>query len=195
MLTVRPACASDLVYVDSLQRKNAEELSFYPRIVFEREIEKSRVLLAEINGDPVGYIYHGAFGVVCRIHQACIQYDARGYLYGAALVRHLTTLCEAARVSTISLRCGSDIAANGFWKTMGFSCVAVTPGGGRRMRDINNWQRNLDAQLFVVAIEPSNRTQDSSLWRKRAPGQKKSQFVRGKRLIQYRASLMLRGDE
>ena len=29
-----------LIYVDSLQKKNAENLSFYPKQVFEREAEK-----------------------------------------------------------------------------------------------------------------------------------------------------------
>ncbi len=33
---------SMLAYVDALQRKNAEALSFYPLCVFEREMEKGR---------------------------------------------------------------------------------------------------------------------------------------------------------
>ena len=40
-----PALMSDLTYIDSLQKKNAEELAFYPSQVFEREVENFRVLL------------------------------------------------------------------------------------------------------------------------------------------------------
>ena len=122
----RNAVANDLTYIDHLQRKNAEELAFFPKQVFEREVEKNRLILAELNNEPCGYIYHGAFGIVCRIHQACIQYDLRGQLYGAALVRDLIARCEVNQTSTIKLRCGSDIEANNFWRAMGFVCLLYT---------------------------------------------------------------------
>jgi hypothetical protein len=194
-MKVTPATIQDLIYIDSLQRKNAEELAFYPRQVFEREIENSRILLAWINGDPVGYLYRGALGSVCRVHQACIQYDARGYLYGAALVRHLEALCTAANVLTISLRCGSDIAANGFWKAMGFDCVSVTPGGVRRMRDINCWTKAIQPELFSVAVEPSTRKQDASIWRRRGNKAAQSQFIRGADMRAYRNAILADAKE
>ena len=102
-LTVQPAGLSDLSYIDSLQRKNAEELAFYPTQVFEREIENFRIILAKVNAEPAGYIYHGALGHSCKIHQACIQYDLRGQLYGAALVSNIIELANAANVLSITL--------------------------------------------------------------------------------------------
>ena len=69
---VIPARESDLKYVDHLQKKNAEELSFYPAQVFERELPNNRVHVAWLNNEPCGYIYHGAFGAKLKIHQACI---------------------------------------------------------------------------------------------------------------------------
>jgi GNAT superfamily N-acetyltransferase len=189
MIDVQPAVRSDLSYIDSLQRKNAEELSFYPKTVFEREIDNHRVLLARINGEPAGYLYHGALGEICRIHQACIQYDARGNLYGAALVNWLSAMCKAAGVHSISLRCGSDIEANKFWRAMGFDCIGVTKGGARRMRDINNWQRWLQPQLFAASVAPSEKKQDASMWRARDKTTKASQFIRGKVMQRYRTSI------
>lgn len=53
-----------LTYVDGLQRKNATALSFYPRVTFEREQEAGRILLGILNGEPCGYLWHGAFGGV-----------------------------------------------------------------------------------------------------------------------------------
>ena len=41
-----------ILYIDSLQKKNAESLSFYPRSVFEREKEKGRLFLGLLNGQP-----------------------------------------------------------------------------------------------------------------------------------------------
>lgn len=188
MITVRPATIGDLSYIDHLQRKNANELSFYPKAVFEREIPIGRVVLAEFNAEPCGYLYHGAFGMALKIHQACIQYDLRGLLYGAQLVQHIVSLAKAADCHSITLRCGSDIAANGFWKAMGFTCEAVTPGGVRRLRDINNWKMVLQPQLFAFGVEPSDKKQDASLWRRHKDGTK-SQFLRGKALIEYRKKL------
>lgn len=187
-ISVTPASTSDLTYIDSLQRKNAEELSFYPSAVFEREIANQRIVLARINNDPVGYLYHGALGGRVKIHQACIQYDARGFLYGSELVRWLVNMCNAANSMAITLRCGSDISANGFWRAMGFYCQSVTPGGARRMRDINEWRIDLQPQLFMQTCEPSQKAQDASIWRKREVSLG-SQFLRGKALKEYRKKL------
>ena len=80
-IQVEPAVERDLVYIDHLQRKNAEDLAFYPKQVFEREILNHRILLARVNGEPAGYIYHGSLGHQVNIHQACIEYDLQGQLY------------------------------------------------------------------------------------------------------------------
>lgn len=189
--TIRLATADDMAYVDYLQRKNAEDLAFYPLSALEREVENHRLILAEVNSEPAGYLYHGSLASpTLKIHQACIQYDLRGYLYGAALVRWLTELGIASGSTEIALRCGSDIAANGFWQAMGFECVAVTQGGARRMRDINAWRLPLTEQLFTTAaVEPSSREKSAAAWAKaRRDGiGLGSQFKRGKELADYRA--------
>lgn len=187
-ITVMPAVESDLVFIDYLQKKNAEELAFFPKQVFEREVQNFRILLARVNGEPAGYIYHGSIGPIVKIHQACIEYDLRGQLYGAALIRQLIDLVDAANGSSITLRCGSDIAANGFWQAMGFYCQGVTAGGIRRMRDINSWRFDLQPQLFVSTAEASTRKKDASLWRKNRD-KKISSFARGKQLLQHRSMI------
>lgn len=195
-ITVQPAGLSDLVFIDYLQKKNAEELAFFPKQVFEREVENFRILLARVNGEPAGYIYHGSIGPIVKIHQACIEYDLRGQLYGAALIRQLIDLVDAADGSSITLRCGSDILANGFWQAMGFYCQGVTAGGVRRMRDINNWRYDLQPQLFVSTADPSTKKKDASLWRKNRD-KKISSFARGKQLLQHRAMIegIKKGDD
>ena len=190
MISVAAATLADLKYIDHLQRKNAEELSFYPASAFECEVEKQRIVVAKIDSEPVGYLYHGALGHNVKIHQACIQYDARGYLYGSEMVRWIIAMAEAANASSISLRCGSDISSNGFWKMMGFYCQTVTQGGGRRMRDINGWRYDIQPPLFVTETIASEKRQDASAWRKRTVSLG-SQFIRGKALVNYRKALEL----
>jgi len=193
-ITLSAASMSDLSYIDYLQRKNAEELSFYPMSVFEREIGNARIILARLNDEPAGYLYHGSLSSsVLKIHQACIEYDLRGYLYGSALVNWLIDLARVSNCDEISLRCGSDIAANGFWQAMGFHCISVTPGGARRMRDINQWRYSLKESLFSIEVEASSRAQSSSAWtRARKEGLSlKSQFMRGRDLRTYREEILL----
>lgn len=191
-ISIRQAKHDDMTYIDHLQRKNAEELSFYPLSVLEREVLNGRIVLAEVNDEPAGYLYHGSHSSsLLRIHQACIQYDLRGYLYGGALVKWICDLGYASGALEVSLRCGSDIAANGFWRAMGFECIAVKQGGARRMRDINAWRYTLNQSLFSVIAEPSERKQSSKAWSKarKAGLSVDSQFLRGKSLIEYRRSV------
>ena len=197
-LEIRYATASDIKFVDHLQKKNAEELSFYPVGVFEREIESQRILIALVNAEPAGYLYHGAIKLdyPLKIYQACIQYDLRGNWYGAGLCKFLEDLAVIGGSRLISLRCGSDIAANTFWQNMEYECVLITPGGIRRMRDINVWQKALSADLFgFTAIEPSTKKKDASIWAKRDKSKKQNKMVRGKALIEYRKKILEEHDE
>ena len=182
-------------YIDGLQRKNAEALAFYPRQVFEREQEKGRLFLGMLNGEPCGYLYVGAHGKDVKCHQVCIQYDARRRLYGAAIVAVMEQYATEGNAASITLRCGFDLDANDFWKSLGYSCVAHQIGGVRRMRTINVWRKQLAAELFeTLAIEPAVGVVDASLWRKNKATGTVTQFVRGKAMRDYRA-LLVKADE
>lgn len=173
-------------YVDSLQKKNAEALSFYPKCVFERESEKGRIFLGILNGDPCGYLYVGAAGGDVKCHQVCIQYDARRKLYGAALVSALEDYAKDS--FSVTLRCGFDLDANKFWSEMGYKCINVQDGGVRRMRKINVWRKNITPELFKDAIvDPAVGKVDSSVWRKNKHTGLVTQFVRGQAMRDYRA--------
>ncbi len=183
-------------YVDSLQRKNAESLSFYPRACFEREHKNGRLFLGLLNDDPCGYIYVGsASDGVMRCHQVCIQYDARRRLYGAALVSEVEHRAIRSGASTVRLRCGFDLDANKFWKDIGYSCVNVVDGGVRRMRKINVWEKRVAPELFaMVEVEPAVGKTDATLWRKNKQIGVVTQFVRGQAMKDYRALLVTKSE-
>lgn len=182
-------------YIDCLQRKNAEALSFYPRAVFEREQAAGRLFLGMLNGEPCGYIYAGAQSRDVKLHQVCIQYDARRRWYGAALVQILESYATDGRASTVTLRCGFDIEANEFWKALGYGVVAVHNGGIRRMRRINVWQKQLTPELFApVYMEPEKGKASAAVWAKHKQTGIVTQFVRGKKKDQYRAMVLAAKD-
>lgn len=179
----------DLInYIDALQRKNAEALSFYPRQVFEREAERGRLFLGLLNGQPCGYIYCGAKGFDVKCHQVCIEYDARRRLYGASLVTVMESYALEGDAHSITLRCGFDLDANTFWESLGYSCIAKHIGGIRRQRTINVWRKQIQPELFeTVALEPSRGKTDASLWRKhKQTGIISGGMHRGKAMRDYR---------
>jgi len=174
-------------YVDLLQKKNAEALSFYPKCVFEREAEKHRILLGLLNNEPCGYLYMGAPAIDMKCHQVCIQYDVRRRLYGAMLVAKMEEIANRYGASTITLRCGFDLEANKFWKELGYSCIDIQTGGIRRNRKINIWRKYLNPNLFEnFAIEPAVGKIDSSIWKKHKQVGLISPYSRGKKLRIYR---------
>lgn len=178
-----------ITYVDSLQRKNAEALSFYPKCVFERESEKHRIFLGLLNGEPCGYLYMGALGGDVKCHQVCIQYDARRRLYGAHLVAVMEEYAKGSE--SVTLRCGFDLDANKFWAEMGYKCVAISDGGVRRMRKINTWRKYLEPVLFSdFELRPAEGKTNSTLWRKFKKKGVVTGFNRGRALDEYRASII-----
>ena len=181
-----------LNYVDSLQRKNAEALSFYPKSVFQREQLKGRIFLGILNGEPCGYIYVGSGSRLdLKCHQVCIQYDARRKLYGASLVVAVEDFANSLGCTRITLRCGFDLAANEFWKSLGYICVQVVDGGIRRMRKINIWTKIIGPELFIPdSIEPAEGNTDASLWRKHKTTGLVTKMSRGKSLRDYRSLIL-----
>ena len=179
-------------YVDSLQRKNAEALSFYPMAVFEREAANGRLLLGLLNDEPCGYIYVGsAKDGVMRCHQVCIQYDARRRLYGAQLVVAMEAEAAVRGAWSTRLRCGFDLEANAFWQSLGYKCIRHDQGGVRRMRTINVWEKPLSPGLFeIVGIEPAVGTTSASVWAKHKTVGTVTQFVRGDNMKAYRAAIV-----
>lgn len=180
-----------LIYIDMLQKKNAEALSFYPKQVFEREKNNGRLFLSLLNNEPCGYIYVGAAGGDVKCHQVCIQYDARRKLYGSMLVIVMEDYAKKHHSNSVTLRCGFDLDANKFWNEMGYNCINIVDGGVRRMRKINVWRKYLKPQLFEdVILEPAKGKTDASIWRKHKETGIISSFNRGKNINDYRIKLI-----
>lgn len=184
-------------FIDKLQKANAEALSFYPRVVFEREERNGRLFLGLLNGQPCGYIYAGSgAGGNVRCHQVCIEYDVRRRLYGAALVVALEDYAAERGAMEITLRCGFDLDANSFWNALGYVCIGVVDGGVRRMRRINIWRKFIQPNMFAGLIAtPEVGKTSAAYWSKHKQTGIVNQFVRGKRMGDYRAKLLSLSDD
>jgi GNAT superfamily N-acetyltransferase len=184
-----------LGFVDAMQRKNSDSISFYPRVAFEKASERGRILLGLLDGEPCGYLYFGALGGDVRCYQVCVDFSLRRRMYGAALVVAMEEEAERCHSRSLTLRCGFDLDANDFWRDLQYQCVGHRQGGVRRMRTINVWRKQLQRRLFDMGeVEPARGTTDARMWAKHKRTGLVTQFVRGVRLAEYRA-LVLGADE
>ena len=119
------------------------------------------------------------------------QFSVAGLGLNAALVQAMEDYANQGGAYTLTLRCGFDLDANTFWAEMGYECVGVQNGGIRRMRKINVWRKCLQTELFADAvIEPAVGKTDATIWRKNKRTGLVTQFVRGKQMRDYRASVI-----
>jgi hypothetical protein len=162
----RTGSVLSLPYIDKLQRANALELAFYPMVALQTALDDGRILGAEENGEPAGYLWHGPIrgGRDVFIYQACIDYDARRRTLGFGMVRALIAKAEATHATGIRLRCASSSDSNEFWRAIGFYCTAVVPGGKSRLRDLNLWRTDLTPSLFRLTVEPSAKVMDRAAY-------------------------------
>jgi 4-diphosphocytidyl-2-C-methyl-D-erythritol kinase len=122
----------DRITVDADQRFTAAghpELAdgeTMPRTVAERAVAEGRILVAELDGTPVGWVYLGRIGdEPCIGHLAVAQrHGLRGI--GSALVRAAIALSRARGAGSIVLSTQRDVAFNEpFFARHGF--VAIAP--------------------------------------------------------------------
>jgi len=140
-----------LEYIDMLQKRNSEQLSFYPESTFRKAKQKNRLYLGLLNGEPCGYIYAGsAKGEDLKIHQACIQYDVRRQRYGEKLVEVIEDWAYKSGCYSVTLRCGFDLLANFFWDNLGYQVIDIQDGGARRMRKINISRKPLSSLSISI---------------------------------------------
>ncbi len=131
------AVAEDIGYIVDLEHKNKESLGFLPKMAIEARLTAHRIFIGRLNGEPFGYLlFDYRDGPSVHVLQACIQYDARRRLYGAALYGFGL---ERWQMPLVTLKCAADLESNLFWRSLGLVCTDVRAGGRRRGRKINVW--------------------------------------------------------
>lgn len=118
-----------LAYVQHLQDTNKHAVGFLPTLALQQYADRNQLWLATENDDPCGYLLFGSnrrprlrrAPDTMRVIQACLQYDARRVHHATRLVRKLIQHSTTNRYTQISLWCASDLEANQFWSSLGFT--------------------------------------------------------------------------
>ena len=172
-LIVRNATATDLLFIDKLQKDNAYAVGFIQRTVWDKYVfggERNFVVfVCEKNNDPVGYILITpglGLGRYIKIQQIAVRDDARRLDYGSALLAVVRDFCRTFTRAGATLRCRVDLESNHFWRALGFNNYGVWAKGTvnhvgfRASQDINLWRldfNDTDLMLFDVDSYPQGR--------------------------------------
>ena len=134
-VSIRPATAGDLPFIDALQKKQSKQVGFLHAATLRGKLELGHVLVADVGGVPAGYLIgcdryfkRDDVGVVYQIN---VVPELRRSLVAAALLR---AQFERSAYGCRLYCCwrAQDIEANRFWEAMGFVPLAFRTGSRTR---------------------------------------------------------------
>ena len=141
-------------WIAGLMRLNTNELGFIPiTTIHGRYIRKDQyVLQHDERGKRIGYMLYGALhpGRTVSIAQHCIELDKRLNGYGLDALEELERRCALSQVTSIKLRCGTDMESLAFWQHNGFEIQRIEPGGLQRKRQIAVMYKPLSLPLLAI---------------------------------------------
>ena len=153
-MTVRPAIAPDVPFIDHLQKMHSHMVGWMPGKQLEGKISAGHVLIGEDEKKtPVGYVisqdqYMGRddVGVIYQLNVAPLQ---QRNLIGATLIKSVFERA-AYGCRLFCLWCAQDIQANFFWESIGFIPLAFRTGARHKQRTHIFWQRRVRSDDTVT---------------------------------------------
>lgn len=147
-----PDAQSVARFIDYLQGKDRNALGFLPMIALQQAVSLGRVFLCIENDEPAGYVIHGPAKTHGKIYQVCVAQDARRIEHGTALVEAVRSVMIAGKAEDLTLHCAEDLAANRFWKELGFAQTGTRckRADGKRMQ--NRYQIELPQKALNVML-------------------------------------------
>ena len=145
-VTIRAGAMSDVPFLDSLQKLHTKQVGWMPTAQFEGKIKLGHVLIAESDGEPVGYCLgsdqyfkRDDVGIIYQMN--VMPGKQRGFI-GATLLKVMFDRA-AYGCKLFCCWCAQDIAANKFWEAMGFVPLAFRAGSEKKSRIHIFWQKRI----------------------------------------------------
>ena len=128
---LREAAPKDLLYIDSLRKKNGAALGFIPKAAYESVVYRQRIggrdrwkyarLLVTVDGDDLtGFCYASCAKEVVTIFQVVVQEDARRWHRALLMADEIERWSRALPRPGITCRVTYDLEANLFWRAIGY---------------------------------------------------------------------------
>lgn len=142
--SIRMAKASDIVFVNDLQRRWSNNIGFLPKAALEQKIEAHKCLLVFENDEPAGYLNwsDNRKGAV-HVTQVAIDPELLRTTLGTKIMRTIERSAVKGGCSIIRLCSRSNLSANFFWPELGFTTTAVFQRNSRRGLPLIEWTKPL----------------------------------------------------
>jgi len=122
---------------------DAHCLGWLPRKVYDIRHDEGQIYVCHNNGDHVGHCMWAITDRVAKIYMTWVRPDARMILHGRALVEAIEQAAAKRGCRLISLWCAEDLAANIFWRAIGFTNCGWRFGRGKKPRRHILWRRDI----------------------------------------------------
>lgn len=129
-------------------------LGWLPRSAYNARHEEGQIYTCHNNGDHVGHCMWQSHERIAKIFMTWVRPDARLILHGRALVDAIEKEAATRGCSLLSLWCAEDLAANLFWRALGFTNPSWRWGRGSNPRKHLLWRRPIAPQLTTLATSP-----------------------------------------
>ena len=153
-----------LTFAISSTRVDAQCIGWLPAAAYVGAHEQGRIVACYNNSDLVGYILWGANNGIIRCFVVWVRRDARLLIHGKALVAAIGNEGLRRMCTRIELWCAVVLAANLFWRAIGFERVCWRWGPAKKSRRHWLWRRRItdaqppqphsDPQLSVAPVPP-----------------------------------------
>lgn len=153
-----------LNFCGSASKLEAYKVGWIPLAAYRGATLQRRLFICFNNNEKVGFcLWKHSFGDMA-IYQIWVRPDARLILHGQAIVEKLHTIGRRKNCRLIKLWCAEDLAANVFWKQIGFEEKGWRHGPKRTSKRRHLlWTQRVSPALAQPLAE-SNIEQPQSIW-------------------------------
>jgi predicted GNAT superfamily acetyltransferase len=134
---VRDAVESDMLYIDSLRKKEGAALGFIPINTYMSVITKapvggrrrhlySRLLVTVDNDDLTGFCFATFSQPKAHIFQIVVQEDARRWQRALLMANEIELDARIRGKTFVTCRVAYDLDSNLFWRAIGYNAIAIT---------------------------------------------------------------------
>lgn len=143
-------------FIIQAAKRATDAIGFIPYGKYIELHRRGRLWSLEGDGEVLAFLGHGPFRQIVRIYQIWTREDVRRIWFATAIIAAINEEAKKAASTTISLRCANDLAANLFWRAVGFHQTDQVTGGRRRGRLINIYERAVTTN-FALPFGPKRK--------------------------------------
>lgn len=144
--TLQQASCSAIPDIKRIATNNKEALGFLSSAKVKDAIYRHNLLTIRDDNKVLGFVIyrHRKRDQQTTLYDICVDKEWRKQGLGRQLIEALKTECQNQHRSFVQLKCPVDLAANSFYKHLGFRHLGIEQG---KIRQLNVWHLPLEENI------------------------------------------------